>query len=216
MSNKILVMLLVLIGFGFSAQSQTLSNINPSSSNAGSSLNVTITGAGINFGMGSSCSCPTCIDITQGSSTVTFYQGSSVLGPITLNSASGNTLGLSLAIPSTANLGLYNVLVDNGNCSAGCLNCFSVGPLGISPVNQTNEFTISPNPTKDVLHLKINTPKLQNARAELFDLEGKNMASFNVTSGQNQLNVSELKKGVYLLTIRSDKQVIGTQKIIIE
>lgn len=63
-------------------------------------------------------------------------------------------------------------------------------------IDNANEFTVYPNPTKDVLYFKINNNN--SYRMELVDLNGKVILQTETTL-TNQLNVSSLANGIYLV-----------------
>lgn len=65
----------------------------------------------------------------------------------------------------------------------------------------TKDFSFYPNPIKDIL--TIETPK--TASIKLFDLNGKMVRIMEVQSGQNQLQLQELNKGIYFLLIESEE-----------
>ncbi|MBA5246617.1 T9SS type A sorting domain-containing protein [Marnyiella aurantia] len=67
----------------------------------------------------------------------------------------------------------------------------------------TEEFSIYPNPVKDVLHFKT---KERIVKAEVYDLSGRIVRSSGIT--QNAINLSELPKGNYLIRIYTKDQVI--------
>jgi hypothetical protein len=70
--------------------------------------------------------------------------------------------------------------------------------------SQIEEFTISPNPAKTTLSIK-----LPNANAELqlevFDVLGKRVYKGLITELVSSINVASWKSGVYLVRITDDK-----------
>ncbi len=67
----------------------------------------------------------------------------------------------------------------------------------ISEVSSMN-FEVYPNPTSDVLTV---SSEVENGTIMVHDLIGKVVLSQNINSNLNVLNVSELPKGVYLVTV---------------
>jgi len=65
-------------------------------------------------------------------------------------------------------------------------------------------FSIYPNPAQELLHLDFAGLNTANAY-EMFDVSGKKVASG--TFEENQINVSTLKQGIYILKIQSDNGV---------
>jgi len=69
---------------------------------------------------------------------------------------------------------------------------------------QTNAFTISPNPGKNNLNIKI-SEKQSDLRLEVFDVLGKRVYRGLVTQLESSINVSNWKSGVYLVRLSNDK-----------
>jgi hypothetical protein len=77
---------------------------------------------------------------------------------------------------------------------------------------------VFPNPASEVVNVTfVNTEK--NSTISVYDLTGKELLSKNILSGnglsQQELDVSHLSRGTYILTLTSDNSR-KTQKIIIQ
>jgi PKD repeat protein len=100
-----------------------------------------------------------------------------------------------------------NLFIDNINVS---------GPVGIPEPANGDLFKIYPNPSEGLFNLisKGNT----NLDLTISDVRGKTVYTERISSGPgnnlNQLNLSELPKGIYYLKITSEKAIQG-EKIII-
>ncbi len=91
----------------------------------------------------------------------------------------------------------------NGNLKAYAawwLWCRLAGWEGteVEAVHHNTEINIFPNPVDDILSLKSEIPV---DKFEIFDISGKMI--FSVSGNENEINVSNLKPGVYLLKIVS-------------
>jgi hypothetical protein len=76
-----------------------------------------------------------------------------------------------------------------------------------------NEFSLYPNPTKDILNIKF-TSDIQIVSAEVFDMLGKRVYETNVT---NQIvPVQSLSKGTYIILLRDTDGKPYSQKFIKE
>lgn len=85
--------------------------------------------------------------------------------------------------------------------------CYST--LSVDEVRHT-EFKIYPNPIKgNLLTIEVK----QNTRFEIYDILGKKILNGNVTQTNNQVSVSTLNKGVYLLKLHTPNGSI-TKKLI--
>ena len=84
-------------------------------------------------------------------------------------------------------------------------------PMGISESlgrSTVQPFILLPNPTTGILHIKQSSvmPNSQsgssnNQIAELFDIYGRRMASFNITGPDTTIDISTLSHGIYFLKI---------------
>ncbi|MGC4130394.1 MAG: T9SS type A sorting domain-containing protein [Bergeyella sp.] len=83
----------------------------------------------------------------------------------------------------------------------------STGNLGAANITLSKNISIYPNPVSDFINIK-SSEKIKSA--EIFDMSGKTVAKFNNT--QN-LDVSTLEKGVYVIKISTEKGV-NQQKFI--
>lgn len=75
---------------------------------------------------------------------------------------------------------------------------------------QSIEIKIYPNPATGN---EVTIVSKKNVTVEVYDVLGKKVKVQNITINQNKLNISELKKGIYLLKIKTDKESI-TKKLI--
>ncbi|WP_157359344.1 T9SS type A sorting domain-containing protein [Wenyingzhuangia fucanilytica] len=75
-----------------------------------------------------------------------------------------------------------------------------------------SDFSIYPNPVKDVITIKLNDVNLTSV--EMYNVMGQKILS-TTSLNNNQLNVSELNSGIYLLNINADGKTL-VKKIIKE
>lgn len=112
-------------------------------------------------------------------------------------SFSGNTT----AIPNTLEA---TMVMDNLVVRASATDTL----LGVSEITNVS-FGVSPNPAKDVV--TITSEEVVNS-VELFDINGRTVLSIE---GSNQINVSDLSSGIYMMKIVSDKGT-ATKKLVVE
>lgn len=91
-------------------------------------------------------------------------------------------------------------------------NGFRMGTTNITtgiPENNfnNNEFTIYPNPTNNFLNIVLNENTFQVNKIIIYDITGKEVKSVDIKSNSKYLrtDVSSLPKGIYLLTLQTDK-----------
>ena len=83
--------------------------------------------------------------------------------------------------------------------------------VGIENSSPTEFLHIYPNPTNDMVTIQTNDPGQYSI--EITSLNGQLIHSFISNRASQQVNLSPYPKGVYFITVRSDKTNI-TEKII--
>lgn len=89
------------------------------------------------------------------------------------------------------------IMIDSANWAyvwTTTVTPVSVPTVGIDDVKVAIE-ALWPNPTTDVVNVSINRP----VKAELYDLNGRSMAAFNLHEGTNAISLAHLNSGVYML-----------------
>jgi len=85
--------------------------------------------------------------------------------------------------------------------------------------NSLKEFSVFPNPANTLLNIQFVSENAESFKIELLSITGQTVYSGNVNdfsgSYNKSINTAMLSKGIYLLRIVGDKQII-TKKIIIE
>jgi Secretion system C-terminal sorting domain len=120
-----------------------------------------------------------------------------------------------LAGPTDVKFGFRYYVLDGGNEGANSnvigIDTFAVNrtPLATDAFFTSN-FSVSPNPAKDVLNFS-NRNNTIISNIALTDVNGRVVKQIN--NSVSQINISELTSGVYFLKITSDKG-IGTTKIV--
>jgi len=118
-----------------------------------------------------------------------------------------STLNLGNSFSNKANIYFdYNHPIITNNYTTIVQNNTTLGTSEIN--NDKTQFSIYPNPVKDVLFIK---SKEKIVKAEIYDVAGRILNSASVT--HNSINVSELSKGNYIIKL-STKDKTMTQKFI--
>ncbi|MBC2845876.1 T9SS type A sorting domain-containing protein [Winogradskyella flava] len=79
-------------------------------------------------------------------------------------------------------------------------------------LTQDKDFTISPNPGKDKLNIKLPS-SIADTNIEVFDVLGKRVYKGVITQLESSINVSNWKSGVYLVKV-SDGKSTQTKRFI--
>ena len=93
----------------------------------------------------------------------------------------------------------------------------STSALNTTIYEQEAQVSFFPNPTKDILYINKGTIADANYSVSIVDIQGKTVLSqsFENTSLVEQINVSQLPKGIYMAILETNSQSI-TKKIVIE
>ncbi|MCX7745203.1 MAG: T9SS type A sorting domain-containing protein, partial [Flavobacteriales bacterium] len=99
--------------------------------------------------------------------------------------------------------GNYAVIVTVGNCT-DTSNCVVAG---YASIETTEGFSIQlyPNPARNFIQIQ-SSDLIQNI--ECLDLQGKLVRVYTANSLQFTMNVSELKNGIYIFGIKTNKGLI--------
>lgn len=131
----------------------------------------------------------------------------------------GKTVSQTLAVPADALLGTTRMRVKKIFGSTNFLDpcagasfgqaedySISVGGLAVSDVKKS-EVKVYPNPVVDIVNIEA-ADKVKSV--QVYDLTGKVVASQTLNAVKNQVNLSKLTPGVYVVNIQTEK---GTQSV---
>lgn len=113
---------------------------------------------------------------------------------------------------------IYSYIVEGQNKVAiddititytiGGVNCF----LGEEELEETLDYSVYPNPVNDILNVNISE---SNTSIKIYDIVGKEVVGMDLVNGKNQLNIENLKSGVYFYSIRKGSDIIETKKLVV-
>ena len=88
------------------------------------------------------------------------------------------------------------------------ISAFSFSQVSTSQTDrfedQKDEFTITPNPAKSKLNIKLLSAD-EDLNIEVFDVLGKRVYKGLITQLESSINVTNWKSGVYLVRVSNDK-----------
>jgi hypothetical protein len=152
---------------------------------------------------------------------------------VNFSSDLGGYIGINFTVPTTAVPGTtrMRVTIKNGSALAPC----GLYPRGetedytvviaasqtkqanlqteVKPNDNTDEIAISPNPFDDKISIQLRDSDAPVLVA-IYDIAGRLQYSAKLTGLQNELNLSELKSGIYLMKIIDESKFVKTVKII--
>jgi Secretion system C-terminal sorting domain len=88
---------------------------------------------------------------------------------------------------------------------------FSYSPVRIVKFNPVAGITVSPNPASNFIN--VYTAE-KNVSISLVDGSGRRMIISKLESGNGQINISQLPRGIYTVVAENTKTIIGTWKIL--
>ena len=98
-----------------------------------------------------------------------------------------------------------------GTCSQNIGGIFIIYPT-VHDKKETH-YSISPNPSKGIINIEIPFD-IKNYIIEVFDLNGRLIYNIKSPRNKNQIDLSTLKKGIYLIKLIMNNE-IKVEKIII-
>jgi hypothetical protein len=101
----------------------------------------------------------------------------------------------------------------NGSVEQGVQKPFEISTtLGVNETTINLELSVYPNPTADLLTLKIE--KIENLHYQLTDMQGKLIESKTVRSNFSNISLENQPTATYLLKVTKNNHLIKTFKII--
>ncbi len=106
---------------------------------------------------------------------------------------------------------IYVIRIGVGQPDYEIYDNFSTTPLvSLSDIETQSKIQVYPNPTKDIINIKSDY-SLINFEFEIIDIFGRSV--LRETNHNNQMNVSNLKQGIYNLIIKNETDVFIIKKI---
>ena len=104
-----------------------------------------------------------------------------------------------------SNIGLYSTGIAD-SCDYVYIR------TGIDNVESLIQIELFPNPTQDFVEIRI--VDISSYSIELIDMNGKLLNSGKTFNSNLKLDISQIKKGVYVILIKENNQIIGYKKLI--
>jgi hypothetical protein len=105
---------------------------------------------------------------------------------------------------------------SNGSVAEGVQQPFEISVIiGIKQAEGINlSCSVYPNPTSDLLILKVNNYELSNLMFQLIDMNGKLIETRKVVGNETRIIMSEHVRGTYFLKVNDNRKEVKTFKII--
>jgi hypothetical protein len=117
--------------------------------------------------------------------------------------------------PTDLPAGNYEVIVTDPN---GCIATLQVEvTTGIQDPELVEKVNLFPNPTSDVLFVKMDLPINSGNKIQLYSIDGKVLLEKNLNDGDElmELNVANFTNGIYIMQLTVNQGVV-TKRVIIQ
>ena len=147
---------------------------------------------------------------------ITFCLSISLHAQEGFSTSGGQALGTAGSSSYTVGQALYDTYTGStGSVAQGIQQTYDIVTLLGAEISAIKlELVAYPNPTQEILTLKINNYKNEKLTYQLYDLQGKLWDSQSVKGAQTQLDMNDLAVGTYLLSIQDEELLIKTFRII--
>jgi len=114
---------------------------------------------------------------------------------------------------------LYAEYLYNNQSLYKWRDCWSNGPEGLEEQSRVASLiAIYPNPARDAVTIEFELPeKIEKGKITVYTVGGRQVLTQNVTASKNHVNmdISELKGGVYLYLLTSDGEFVARRRLIV-
>ena len=153
-----------------------------------------------------------------GTKQVKVYLGDVYLGALTPVLTGGWQIWKTITLPritiTKANSNLLKLAFEGKEYNLNWIEFKKSAPVGFSQTQSAREFKIYPNPASGILQIEINTLG-ENFTFTILDISGKTVKSGKFNQGLNQLDVSDLEKGYYLINLKLNNSIPQTQSVFV-
>jgi Secretion system C-terminal sorting domain len=121
-----------------------------------------------------------------------------------------------MASPDTTTM--YRVLIVSDSCITVDTVIITVSPLGVNNTNLENDIiNIYPNPSSSNITVEFSNPNKESLCIHIYNSMGQLVKSVNnITSEKTNIEIANLKSGIYLIELNSKDRVFRSEKLIIQ
>jgi hypothetical protein len=119
--------------------------------------------------------------------------------------------------PSQYRMSLFIPLDEHGCHEPGCHLVIDEDDNSITVIEAITKTTFYPNPAKDILHIKIDIPQLEEKTKVIFiqDISGTGMIYDRFSKNEHTLSIKNLPSGIYTAFIMCEGYILKTEKIVV-
>ena len=87
--------------------------------------------------------------------------------------------------------------------------------IGVNELSNKYHFKLYPNPSNEIINVEMDLGDYQNAAISIYSLLGEIVKNQSLKNGNIKLDISDLKSGTYLYSIKIDGNQVKNDKLII-
>jgi hypothetical protein len=135
---------------------------------------------------------------------------SGTLTPVSVNSSSGTFTDNVLATDTAVQVSIVGTRYGGAaylddfhfHGGKGMSNCVTI--TGLNESCALDVFSVDPNPVKDVLHIKAKIKLTSENMVSVYAMDGRNVLTQKLLNVEQDVDVSQLKNGIYFVRVDSD------------
>ncbi|MEJ5105987.1 T9SS type A sorting domain-containing protein [Chryseobacterium sp. MYb328] len=133
-----------------------------------------------------------------------------------VNTSGNDMSGTTGNVAASVGQSFYETITSSaGSVAAGIQQPYEIIPtLGVDIVEINLNLAIFPNPTTDILNLKIGFKDYSKYHYDLFDGSGKLLTSQSITQPQTQITMTPYPASIYLLKISKGGKNVKIFKVL--
>ena len=143
------------------------------------------------------------------------FLGAFVFGQTSTNASGGGTSNASGSISySIGQVAFQSVSNTSGSVSQGVQYAFEISTLSLEENALQLSLMAYPNPTQELLNLRVGNYNKENLAYKLVDLEGKVISEASMHSEETTIDMKQLPVATYFVEVHNDAKKVQIFKII--
>ena len=132
-----------------------------------------------------------------------------------MNASGGGTSNTSGSISySIGQVAYQSVSNTSGSLSQGVQHAFEISTLSLEENALNLSLNAYPNPTQDLLNLRVGNYSQEKLAYKLVDLEGKVISEASMHSEETTIDMKQLPVATYFVEVHNDAKKVHVFKII--
>jgi hypothetical protein len=138
-----------------------------------------------------------------------------VFGQTSVNASGGGTSNASGSISYSIGQVVYqSVSNTSGSVSQGVQHAFEISTLSLEENALNLSLSAYPNPTHELLNLRVGNYKQEKLSYKLFDFQGKVISEASMLSEETTIEMKQLPVATYFVEVHNEGKKVQTFKII--